>query len=39
LAATQAQLALQLDEFFAKYADPQYDLWKDGRSKARRVAP
>lgn len=35
--ATQAQLARQLDEFFAAYADPQYDLWKGGSSKARRI--
>jgi arylsulfatase A-like enzyme len=35
--ATQAQLAKQLDEFFAAHADPQYDLWKGGRSKARRI--
>ena len=24
------------DAFFAKYADPQYDIWKGGRSKAKR---
>lgn len=33
----QEQLARQLDEFFAHYADPQYDIWKGGRSKARRL--
>lgn len=35
--ATRAQLAKRLDEFFAAYADPQYDLWKGGSSKARRL--
>ncbi|MBC8351644.1 MAG: sulfatase-like hydrolase/transferase [Planctomycetes bacterium] len=36
----QAALAQKLDGFFADYADPQYDIWKGGRSKARRlVAP
>lgn len=34
----RAQLAKQLADFFAKYADPQYDLWKGGRSKARRLS-
>ena len=39
-AEIQQTLAQQLDEFFAEYADPQYDIWKGGRSKARRlVAP
>lgn len=33
---TQA-LATRLDRFFARYADPQYDLWKGGRSKAKRL--
>ena len=32
-----------VDDYDQEYqwlnADPQYDLWKDGRSKARRVAP
>jgi len=37
--ATEAQLDLadlqrQLEGFFEKYADPEYDLWKGGRSKA-----
>ena len=27
-----------LDDFFAKYADPQYDIWHGGRSKAKRHA-
>jgi len=34
-AAKQAEMARRLDEFFAKYADPQYDIWHGGRSKAR----
>lgn len=28
----------KLEAFFTKYADPQYDLWKGGRSKAKRLA-
>ena len=40
LASVQASMAEKLDEFFAEYADPQYDIWNGGRSKARRlVAP
>jgi arylsulfatase A-like enzyme len=31
----QEEMARRLNEFFAKYADPQYDIWKGGRSKAR----
>lgn len=31
-------LARQLEEFFNQYADPQYDIWKGGRSKAKRHA-
>ena len=39
-ASVQAALAQKLDAFFEEYADPQYDIWKGGRSKARRlVAP
>ncbi|MEO2034043.1 MAG: sulfatase-like hydrolase/transferase [Planctomycetaceae bacterium] len=37
LAATQEQLASQLDAYFAAYANPEYDIWKGGRSKARRL--
>lgn len=37
LEATRDGLARRLDTFFATYADPQYDLWKGGRSKARRL--
>jgi arylsulfatase A-like enzyme len=33
--AKRAELAKQLDDFFARYADPQYDIWKGGRSKAK----
>jgi arylsulfatase A-like enzyme len=33
--AKQAEMARRLDEFFAKYADPQYDIWHGGRSKAK----
>lgn len=32
-------LANRLDGFFARYADPHYDLWKGGRSKAKRHVP
>ena len=35
-AAKQADLAKQLLDFFDEYADPEYDIWKGGRSKARR---
>jgi len=33
----QKDLAARLDAFFAQYADPQYDIWKGGRSKAGRL--
>jgi arylsulfatase A-like enzyme len=32
-------LAAQLDAFFRRHADPQYDVWHGGRSKAGRLAP
>ena len=32
------RLAKRLD-FFERYADPQYDIWKEGRSKAKRHTP
>jgi arylsulfatase A-like enzyme len=32
----RAGLARRLDEFFTQYADPQYDIWRGGRSKAKR---
>lgn len=31
-------LAARLDDFFARYADPKYDLWKEGTSKAKRLS-
>ncbi len=34
--AVQAEMAGKLTAFFNRYADPQYDIWKGGRSKARR---
>lgn len=36
--ARRAELAKRLDDFFSRYADPQYDIWRGGRSKARRLA-
>jgi arylsulfatase A-like enzyme len=33
----RAELAKRLADFFAQHADPQYDLWNGGRSKARRL--
>ncbi len=32
----RAELAGRIDGFFSRYADPQYDIWKGGRSKAKR---
>ena len=34
--AVRAELAARLEAFFARHADPQYDVWKGGRSKAKR---
>jgi arylsulfatase A-like enzyme len=34
--ATRADMAKRLDTFFARYADPKYDIWKGGTSKAKR---
>ena len=31
----RVELAGRLQAFFAEYADPQYDIWKGGRSKAK----
>ncbi len=31
-------LRAQLDAFFARHTDPQYDIWRGGRSKAKRVS-
>ncbi len=35
--AKRDELAKRLDAFFRQYADPQYDLWNGGRSKASRL--
>lgn len=37
LEAVRLEMAERLDAFFRQYADPQYDLWKGGRSKAKRL--
>jgi arylsulfatase A-like enzyme len=37
--AIRADLAGRIDTFFSRYADPQYDIWKGGRSKAKRHTP
>ena len=37
--AKRAELSLRLDRFFAHYAEPEYDIWKGGRSKAKRHVP
>lgn len=34
----RAALQQKLDAFFNRHADPQYDIWKGGRSKAKRVS-
>jgi arylsulfatase A-like enzyme len=36
-AGTRRQLRKRLEAFFARYADPRYDLWHGGRSKAVRL--
>ena len=33
----RAMMQARLDDFFSRYADPQYDLWNGGRSKAKRL--
>lgn len=33
----RAEMQGKLEAFFNQYADPQYDIWKGGRSKAKRV--
>jgi arylsulfatase A-like enzyme len=35
--AVRAEMTRRLNDFFARYADPQYDIWKGGRSKAKRL--
>lgn len=34
----QAGLAKRLGDFFAKYANPTYDIWKGGISRAKRLS-
>jgi arylsulfatase A-like enzyme len=36
-AGQQVELAERLNRFFAEFADPQYDLWRGGRTKAGRL--
>jgi arylsulfatase A-like enzyme len=36
-ASVQQRMAKQLDDYFAEFANPKYDIWKGGRSKARRL--
>jgi arylsulfatase A-like enzyme len=38
LEKTREELAKRLDAFFRQYADPQYDIWRGGRSKAGRLS-
>jgi arylsulfatase A-like enzyme len=38
-AAERKALRKRLDDFFARHADPKYDLWRDGQSKASRLVP
>jgi arylsulfatase A-like enzyme len=38
-AATRNELRKRLADFFARYAEPKYDLWRGGKSKAPRLAP
>jgi arylsulfatase A-like enzyme len=37
LEVTRETLAKQLEAFFAEYAEPKYDVWRGGGSKARRL--
>jgi hypothetical protein len=37
LESVRAEMTQRLNDFFARYADPQYDIWKGGRSKAKRL--
>ena len=34
--AKRAELAARIDEFFNRYADPKWNIWKGGGSKAKR---
>ena len=36
-ASIQQEMAAKLGQFFDEYADRKYDIWKGGRSKARRL--
>jgi len=36
--AVTKEMSGKLNSFFQTYADPQYDLWNGGRSKAKRVS-
>jgi arylsulfatase A-like enzyme len=38
-AAIQAEMEQKLYAFFNEYADPKYDIWNEGTSKARRLVP
>jgi arylsulfatase A-like enzyme len=38
-AGERAALRKRLNDFFARHADPKYDLWRGGRSKASRLVP
>lgn len=38
-AAAAAELKRQLADFFARYADPQYDLWRGGTAKGSVIRP
>jgi arylsulfatase A-like enzyme len=38
LESVRHDLQMRLESFFERYADPQYDLWKDGRSKAKQLS-
>lgn len=37
--AIQSEMIHKLNAFFDQYADPEYDIWKGGRSKSRRLVP
>jgi hypothetical protein len=39
VAAIRAELGARLEKYFAEHAEPQFDLWKGGRSKANRLVP
>lgn len=39
LVEVQEEMSKKLHAFFNEYADPEYDIWNGGRSKARRLVP